>query len=134
VKVLLKARANVDVENNNITVLELAVQRQHVEIVEMLLDAGADATRPTSYDDGRSLLELAKSQGYIDIANLLQNNIGERLISGRSQRQTDKLLVGKVLDKVYVNKPYGEQRLSEDLKHLIMSKYNGGKARTSFAL
>src|SRR6185295_1770356 len=50
--------------------IHFAVREGHLEIVQLLLDAGADAEWNGHY--GASLIEMAKERGYDRVATLLQ--------------------------------------------------------------
>jgi ankyrin repeat protein len=109
--------------NNGATPLIIAVLNGHIEIVKILLDLGADANAKDS--NGWTAHDLASETGHTDIVKLLKQYIIAQTFPGHLANQTEKLRVGEVLDKVHVNKPYGEQLLSEDLKHKTIREWSG---------
>ena len=71
---LLKAKANPNVSlSGDSTPLLMAVQDEKAYAVKLLLEAGADATKPDS--SGRSPLDLAKQSSDPEIANLLKKHL-----------------------------------------------------------
>ncbi len=109
--------------NNGATPLIIAVLNGHIEIVKILLDLGADANAKDS--NGWTAHDLASETGHTDIVKLLKQYIIAQTFPRHLANQTEKLRVGEVLDKVHVNKPYGEQLLSEDLKHNTIREWSG---------
>jgi hypothetical protein len=70
---------------NDYTALHMAVGERSVRAVQMLLDAGADATLRTRIDDCETPLEMARSAGLTDIAETLERKgapLRRRLRSG----------------------------------------------------
>lgn len=68
------AKLNIQSKHNSMTPLMAAVYTGHKDIVEILLNNGADLNLLNS--DEKSALDIAKEQGYSDIILLLSNSEG----------------------------------------------------------
>ena len=71
-KVLLQAGATVDaVDNHKVTALHSAAYCGKIQVVEELLDAGAD--KALKNDDGKTALDDAQSRGHPAIVKLFRD-------------------------------------------------------------
>ncbi|KAJ5937653.1 hypothetical protein N7454_003995 [Penicillium verhagenii] len=81
---LLKIGAKIEVEGNRLSPLLRAVERDHFQIVKLLLDAGAS---PDSADkEGRTALMMAAWKNHVDILQLLivRGNVNARDLRKRN--------------------------------------------------
>ena len=70
---LLQAGADVDaISNSGQTALMYAVMRNHIEVVDLLLDAGADVNAKIK-SSGATALMYATMHGYTEVMRLLLN-------------------------------------------------------------
>ena len=75
---LLTKRASVDAQDKyGVTPLHMAANRGHELLVETLLDSGADVFATSEFGNA---LQLAKSKGHDDVADLLRRRIGRKLL------------------------------------------------------
>lgn len=70
-QLLLKGRASVDWTYDGNTVLQSVVKHNRVDMVEMLLNAGAILNAPAGPDRGRTALQHATEQGNFEMVQLL---------------------------------------------------------------
>ena len=70
-QLLLKGRASVNCTYDGNTALQSVVKHKRVEMVEMLLNAGADVNAPARPDGGRTALQHATERGDLGTVKLL---------------------------------------------------------------
>lgn len=74
--ILLQYKANVNwKDQNNYTALMYAAERGNKEIVQLLIDYGADSSVQSG---GASVLSLAKESGNPEVIYIIENNIRKR--------------------------------------------------------
>ena len=90
-KILAERGANIYQTNNyKINALHLAVYRNHINVVRLLLNSNYDVTRETI--EGQTALHLAAQLKRIEIANLMISFISE----GYFKRNYSKIVISKI--------------------------------------
>ena len=88
VKVLIEAKAAVDMSNGNATALHFAALNGHRGVVDALLEVGANAC--IRADGGKTAADAAREEGHIELAKLLDKAIaaGPPLPGGKAKPTT----------------------------------------------
>lgn len=80
-----KLLENPDFEDKSNTSLHLATQKGHLEIVELLLDAGHDEEEISRNTDGDTPLLLAAKEGCVDVGKLLIERFPSCILLGNRE-------------------------------------------------
>jgi len=135
VRTLLDNGANVNIPNSNNSPLNNAVKSGHIDVVNELLDRGADPTWTDMSD--RGIVERANTPGNQEMVNLLidkgfRNGYYTRQHAERDGvlntfKQRPVVIESNGIEEVFEHENY--HYLPEDLRQVIQ-KYFGGKRKT----